>query len=819
MEPDVAALLPEDTSFLADYEAYKRIFPYDRRTNIVVIDAPGADQAANAQRVLSERLRAEHGALFNAVRAPGYDDFRATHGLLYLSVEELRAIISDAIRARPVLAQLSKDPSLGGIANLIEDGLSPQALEFGAAPELARLFDFITASANDLAAGKPNGTSWSTFFLGPKAAPMRRLILAQGRLDGPEETVGADTGSLIRREAVALGLTSENGFEVRLTGRGPLSAEETNAAIADVQLAGMISFAMLAIILWAGFRSFKVIFATLFTVAMGLTWTMGFATIAVGQLNILSLVFAVLFIGLGVDFAIHAALRFLEYPQAKTPAEAAEGSIRAGAGALGLCAVTSAIGFLAFLPTEYRGLAELGVISAGGMILAYGASLTILPATLILMGTTSNGTRPLLGVETIVGLIGKPRLTRGLSIGALALGALLAAVGSQVGFNFNTLALKDPRSDAISAFADLQADGVATAYSLSIAFPNRTEAEAARANLSALPAVAAVEGPSDLVPDDQAEKLALIDELSIQLWPAIRNNRPWRAPAPDTAVASLDRMKMLATRATDLPAPLDRAALALVAALEPLSGSKAAVAFDQRLASGIPPLVTRMQRALEADGITLDTLPNEERGRYLAPTGEARLKVLPNADLTDYRSLRVFVEAVSELHPNATGRPKLEYETGAIVVTAFLSAIGLALVAIGVVLSIVLRRARDVALVMAPLALAGAVTLGFSVLVQEPLNMASVIVLPLILGLGVDNGIHFVMRWRESGDVRQVLRGATIRAIAMSGLTTFASFGTLMIAGNGAISSMGVMLTVGIASILIAMLVILPLIVSLLSHE
>ncbi len=819
IEPDVAALLPEDTGFLQDYAAYKRSFPYDRRTNIVVIDAPGADQAAWAQQALTEKLRSEYGALFNAIRAPGYDGFLSTHGLLYLDLPTLRKVVSEATRARPVLARLSAQPDLHGLADLIEAGLTDTALEAGSAPDLAILLTFLADAADDLVAGRPNAVSWAGLMAGGELAPSRRLILAQGRLDGPEETVGVDTGSLIRKEALALGLTEENGFLVRLTGRGPLSAEETNAAISDVQLAGIISFAMLAIILWSGFRSFKVITAVLATVGIGLAWTMGFATIAVGQLNILSLVFAVLFIGLGVDFAIHGALRYLETAPGTPPEQSATVATALGGPALGLCAITSAIGFLAFLPTDYRGLAELGVISAGGMILAYIASITVLPALLVLARTGSQGARPLPGSAGIARLSDSKSNTRRVTVGVALAGIGLAVVASQTAFNFNTLALKDPRSDAISAFKDLQKDGVATAYSLSIAFPDTASAAAARTALEALPMVDKVHGPSDLVPDDQRAKLKLIDELAIQLWPAIRDAKAKPEFGGGEALNALNRLITLSELAAQKPDSLGDVGKRLAVSLSSLDGEAQAIELDRRLTTGIPPLVQMMARIIEAQEITLSTLPEDEKGRYIAPSGRSRLKVLPTADLTDYKSLQIFVEAVSERHPNATGRPKLEYETGKIVVRAFLSAITLALVAISIVLFAVFRRVRDVFLVLTPLGLAGAATLAFSVLSGTPLNMASVVVLPLILGLGVDNGIHFVMRWREAGDVASVLKGSTTRAIVMSGLTTFASFGTLILAGNGAISSMGIMLTVGIASILISMIAILPLILSQLSHH
>lgn len=812
LEPDVGALLPRDIDFLQDYNAYKRTFAYDRRTNIVVIDAPNADAADAAQARLAERLLDRHGDKFNAIRAPENDPFLMRHGLLYLELDALQALSGKLSRAQPALALLARDPSLAGLATVIAAGLEPAALEAGSAEPLADLMRMVATAAQQSASGIPSGVSWTELLLGSDHAASRRVVLAQGRLDGLEEDVGSDTGALIRDEAAALGLTPDNGYRIRLTGRGPLSAEEMNAAVADVQLAGFVSLGLLAIILWGGFRSVRVIAATLATVLIGLAWTMGFATLAVGQLNILSIVFAVLFIGLGVDFAIHGALRYLETGRGEEPAAAARGAVRAGTPALGLCALTSAIGFLAFWPTDYRGLAELGLISAGGMLLAYAASLTVLPALLVLFRTPPTGAAGIPGGDLIATLSKKS--ARNITIATVAAGIAMTAVSTQLAFNFNTLALKDPGSEAITAFQDLQADGIGTAYSLSIVYPDARTAEDARAGLAALRTVAAVEGPSDLIPVDQDAKLAIIDDLAIILWPVVK---PGAAQPPASGARdALARLIVLAKRAKaevdNLADPADRM-------IQELAGVSDANDLSERLTGGIPGLIARLRLALEAGPVSLENLPADIRSSFIAPDGAARLKVLPNADLTDYRELRTFVEAVAGLAPQATGRPRLEYETGRVVVDAFQLAIGLALVAVCAVLWIVLRSPRHVVLVLAPLLIAGAATLAFSVLAERPLNMASVIVLPLILGLGVDNGIHFVMRWREEGDMAAVMRSATLRAIVMSGLTTLASFGTLATVGNGAISGMGIMLMVGISAILVSMVGLLPALVSKIGHN
>nr|WP_246484232.1 MMPL family transporter [Marivibrio halodurans] len=726
------------------------------------------------------------------------------NGLLYLSVERLEAVSGRLLAAQPAIAELARDPSLRGVAEVY-------LLAVQNDPEAARsLADFLAESAVRARDGAPPAASWSGLLLGPEAAPSRRLILVQGRLDGDEQAVGGDTSRVIREEARGLGLTAENGYRVRLTGRGPLSAEEVDGLTADLQRAGLISLALVAVVMWLGFRSFRLIAIGVATLLTGLAWTAGFAALAVGSLNLLSAVFAVLFIGLGIDFAIHFALRFRE------EAAFGDGAVRAlsrtgGAclSALGLCAVTSAVGFLAFLPTDFRGLAELGLISAGGIVLAFLASFTVMPSLLALCRVASlpdDKGRDLPGGPALARWISRRR--RAILLIGFALAVFGALLTTRIAFDFNTLSLKDPDAESIATLRDLQDDGTLTPYSLSVVTDTPEAANAVAARLAVLPEVASARGPASLLPEEQALKLAIVADMAASLWPALNPRRTMEALSDAGRAEAVAALR-------DVAASVGGAAPArLMSALDGLTDASSPAAalaeYEGRLTRHLPDLMTRLKAVLEARAVTLDDVPEAMKARYIGEAGHGRAVALPAEDLTDFRALRRFTEAVTALYPDAIGRPVLEAGVGDIVTRAFLQAILGAAATVFLLIWWVLASGRAALCVMAPLGLSVVVLGGYSVLFDRPFNSTNVIVVPLILGLGVDNGVHFVMRLRDETSLGLLMRSSTPRAVLMSGATTIASFATLILSDNRGIAGMGEFLTIGVVTVLGATCVLLP---------
>jgi len=788
IETDTYALLPENVPFLTYYNAYKERFSYDRRTNIIVIDGPSPEAAEVAQIALRDRLSQE-GPVFNAVRAPGSDGFTRQNAALYMGTDQLENTVDRLAEAAPALEILASDPSLRGLAELFS-----LAEDAGATDQSDRIAQLLRKAVEETLRDDPNSVSWLEEFVGQSLFGNRRIVTAQGRLDGAESDVGTNTSTLIRDAAVEIGLTEENGYRVRLSGRGPLSQEEVTTAVQDIQLAGSVSLGLLAIVLFIGFRSLGRIAACLLCLLIGLAWTFGVATLLVGELTILSIVFAVLFIGLGIDFFIHASLRHAEEQEAESAA-------RGSGSALTLCAVSTAIGFLSFLPTDFIGMAELGVIAAAGMVMAWVASFTVLPALLTLLSAGHKTTRPTIPLPAANGAADFVRRRhREISIAALVFGIGAALLATQARFDFNSIALKDPRSESIQTLLDLQSDGLLTPYSAAIVFDTLQDAEAARDQLEALPQVSAVRSPLNLVPSEQDIKLLSVQDAAILLWGALD---PFSVAPPLSTEERVDAVQRLSAALESIG---DAETASLLQNLNPEKHAE----LEDRIITPLQHLMDRLRDFLKAEAFTLDDLPSDLSGQFFAPDGAVQIQVLPQDDLRDSTALASFVDAVTAIHPEATGRPILEARTGEIAVTSFLQAVAIASIAITLLLSVILRNLREVIAVMAPLVVAALATAAFGVVANVPFNLANLIAVPLIFGLGVDNGIHFVARSREAGDPSSVFRSSTFRAILLSAATTMAAFSTLMLAGNPGIAGMGLLLTVAMCAILFSTLFVVP---------
>ena len=476
-----------------------------------------------------------------------------------------------------------------------------------------------------------------------------------------------------------------------------------------------------------------------------------------------------------------------------------------------LCGLTTAIAFLSFWPTGFRGLAELGLISAMGMVIAVVMSFTLLPALLDLLGVGSVSAHAGRRLRLPGGLhFAEQIVSHAKPIAILAcLGLLLAGVvGAQVKFDFNSLNLQDRESEAVETLIALHDDGTITPYTLTISADGMEEADRIAEMLRRLPEVGRVKTLRDLVPENQSARLEILDEANILLGPAVMFGRS--VPAPDSD-ARLAAVRDLVSFGTDFAGADSNSAFARMSrALRSLSESDV-VQLEDLIAEDFIVSLELLRDALSAEQITLENLPKDIIARETGVAGQVRVVALPRDDLRDFAALGKFVTAVQSEFPTATGRPALEAGVGRIVVDAFRQAFATAAIAIFLVLVLALRSFVDAVLVMIPLLLAarddGRSNGGRC---RSRSMWQNVIVLPLLLGMGVDNGLHVVGRFRETGSIADVYKSSTPRAVLVSVLTTLMSFVALAFAAHRGMASMGHLLAIAIGFILFATLIVLP---------
>jgi hypothetical protein len=808
-------MISADVKFRRDHIAYVRAFPEFRETIVAVVEGATPERVEQAAADLAAALRAdsEH---FAAVDDPAGDPFFARHGLLYLELEELADLTDRLAAAQPLLAALAEDPSLRGLAAFVELALEERSVSGALPAELDRLLGAMADAVAAQLAGRPGEVSWrQTLHEGDQAAPVRQLVVAQPRFDQASLALAGPAIEALREHARAQAIDDERGLRLRLTGEATLNQEELLSVRSGATLAIVLTtLAVSGLLVW-GLGSLRLIAATLITLAVGLIVTAAFAALTIGRLNLISVTFAVLFVGLGVDFGIHLVLRYREALAARGDhAPALRSAIAGVGGPLSLSALCAAFGFLAFVPTDYRGLAELGVISAAGMAIAWLASLTLLPALLDLMPLPRDR-RPLVKPRLLPGIQHHPRPI----VAIAALGALASAAAPwHLSFDFNPLHLKDPESESVRTFRALAADPATSPEVIDVLADSLARADALAAELTALDEVDRALTLSDFVPAAQDEKLALIDDLAFYLGPVLEPAGPGEPLEDGERQLALERLRTsVAQAAAAAPNPgATRLAEVLARFDQTVGPSEAALAeLERRLTGTLPDLLARLRQLLEAGPVTLEDLPQSLRDRWVNAAGQARILVRPAAPLTDNAALEAFARAVLAVAPHATGTPVIVMAGGAAVVGAFQKASWIALGLIAVLLVLVLGRLRDILLVLAPLGLAVLFTAASAVLLGLSLNFANVIVLPLLLGLGVSGAIHVVMRWREEADPEKVAATSTPRAVLFSALTTIASFGSLALSDHRGLASMGLLLTIAILWSLVCTLVVLPCVLAL----
>ena len=362
-------------------------FPQQSNITVAVIDGTTPELAESAAARLTEKLAA-NPRLFTHVRRPDGGTFFNQNGLLFLPLKEVQNTTQQLIKAQPFLGSMAADPSLRGIAGTLSTALL--GIKTGDAKladldaPMVRFAEVFEAAAK----GEVRYMSWRSLISNAPAEPdtLRRFIMVKPRLDFSALEPGLEADNAVRAAVKDLGLTPDHGVRVRLTGPVPLSDEEfaTLTDRAGLMVAAMMGSVLL--ILWLALRSFKLIFAILVTLFVGLALTMGIGLFLVGVFNIISIAFIALFVGLGVDFGIQFAVRYRHERHNQERLDLALEQAGRGVGIpLALAAAATAAGFFSFLPTTYTGVAELGKVAGIGMIMAFLLSITMLPALLMLL--------------------------------------------------------------------------------------------------------------------------------------------------------------------------------------------------------------------------------------------------------------------------------------------------------------------------------------------------------------------------------------------------------------------------------------------------
>lgn len=805
---DRSDLIDPSLSWQRRYAEFRAAFPrWDDA--VVVIDTKTAPDGAALEAYLNA-LQARLDADPRIARADlGFPTDAAPAGLiLTLPPEKLRPITEDLQRAGPVIAS----PSLGHLLSLSTLGQRMGGLDARSEADLAALLD----RAARLGAGGPDTPA---ALLG-EIPPIQRLVTPSGTFnlalvalaDDGAGAKGVQTGKAaailaLREHLGALRAEARFGaIEAGVTGVPVLEADETALSTSDSSRASAIAAALIALLAIVVYRGVVVPALLMGGLGLGLAASFGWATVSVGHLQVLSVVFMVMLVGLGADMTMHLIARLeVTHPDHAHIERAILDSFRAVGPGVITGTITTAAAFAATAFTAFKGSAELGVIAAGGVVLCTLVSLAFFPAALALLprperslrGHDGGVSRPFLG-----GAVNFIDRRAPITVGVWAL--LLAAcvpLAMRVRYDTDLLKMLPDSAESVRWERRLAADDEQSSWHAVVVAKTADEARTLTERLRALPEVADVSGAGILFPDRLAEKEALLATVPEPPMPLFETE------ALDLAASA----RQIATLAK--PESSVGATAARVAALSPEAVARVNAAYGAERAA----LASRIGAIKGAKPATPESLPPAIRAQVVGSNGELMLRVFPTRAPDGVTSvlaperLGPFMRAVTAVAPGVSGPTSQIYESARVIKRAnVLGGVYAALAILGV-LFFDFRRVGDVLSALLPVGVAVLATLAALGLFGIDLNFANTIVAPLIVGLGVTAGVNAVHRWRQQPhDPPAGLAGGAGRAITLTILSTAIGFACMMTAQHRGIRSLGLVMTIGLGMVWAATVFLLP---------
>lgn len=823
---DTAELVAPDAPFQKNRRNFEKAFSQDLHTLLLVVESNTPELTQSATKRLLRLITAdkEH---FNSAYIPNDNEFFRQNGLLYLDTDELQALSNNLSLAQPFIGRISQEPNLTGFLSIFEDALTSTDKTQVVPIDLTSLIDKVTSALHKTLNGENALLSWESLISEKKTHSGNGFIIVSPKFNFSQIRPAETAIESIRKAVAQIQDPNLPAVKVWVTGEVGLEDDELSGMSTGTFTASIFSIVLVLFILLVAYRSVLLTIATLATLALGMLFCGAFAAFSVKQLNLISVAFAVSNIGLGVEYAIHFCLRYRDNLSHHVHKVLALRSTLTGtAPSLLLCAGTTSIGLYAFIPTDYKGVSELGLLAGTSLFICLLITLVALPALLRVMPAPSKFPAAKESRSGFVSLSEKLasyplHYAKPIAIATFMLAVISVALTFNVKTDFNPINLRDPNTESVLAFKNLMKDKETTPLTLTVLAKDENSAKALEQKLSALASVDKTVSLFDFQPTEQDDKLALIEEMSLMLggqmqsFPALKVD-PDPVPGINRLIKAIDTLLPQKTDVhertalTNFRKELEDILIELDTRQQP-SRSLFIEKVQTTLLGTLPILMNELSTGFNASKVTLADLPADIKDKWLSKDGMYRIQIFPKKDLNDLTSLEEFITAVQSIAPETTDLPIMYWESMKEVIDAFQQAIVIALVTIALLLFVIRRSVIDTVLVMTPLILAGLFTMASTVITNTPINFANIIALPLLLGLGVDNGIHMVEKLHHSlSEEQNIYQSSTARAMFYGALTTASSFAGLAFSPHEGIASMGLIITIGIFWIMICTFIVLP---------
>jgi uncharacterized protein len=837
-------LISKDMKFHELYQQYRDRFK-DFDGMIVVVEGEQPDAMKQFADQLVERLQ-NQPEISSEIYYKVDTGYFKNKSLLFLEPDALKRLedklrshqdFLEQVNASPglntLLRSLNREISSGVVDTLLTDllGTEDEEAEKEDAADLGLLISLLTQMTRHVEGDTGYRSPWGT-FLAEENNPLREegyLVSDDERLLfillNPQETEGDFAGSKNAIEGIREIIRDLSpGFpeiKVGMTGGEVISSDEMFTTQSDVKNASKYALTGVTLLFIIFYRRVTEPLLAVFTLMVSIAWAMGYTTLSVGHLNIISIVFATILIGLGIDFGIHIICRYREERRLGNDAFLAMRNTLQQTGRGNLAgAVTTAIAFGAMAFTDFVGIVELGIIAAGGIVLCLLGMVLLLPA---LISIEERWRKPVYTLPKRVGkrdaLFEKMYSHYYLIIFvSLALLTWCGYASKDLYFDYNLLNMQARGTEAVQYEMKIIENAKRASWNAALIADNIQDAKEKYRILKAMPSVGKVESLLNAIPENQETRIRNVKALAplIDPFEVEPEDEPFSLRAIQATIKKI-RFKLRKKEKEDEQDDVyeaSRQVRLLDAALKKTDPEIAATrlkAFSRTLFVDYRKKIADLKRSAHPTPVKVEELPQDLKDRFVSTDGKYLLLAYPSINIWEREEMEKFLYEMRRIDPNVTGNAVHMFESTRLMIDGYVRAGLYALAAITLYLILTLRNIKTTLLVLIP-TLAGAIlTLGLMRLTGIQFNLANLVILPLILGIGVVDGVHILHRSREAPECgKNVISKSTGQAVILTSLTTMIGFGSLMVADHQGVYSVGLVLTLGVGSCMITSITLLP---------
>jgi uncharacterized protein len=819
---------------------------------VVAIENREARRSLKFLRALVARLEADPEHFLQVFYRVDPKQFRPW-ALLYLDKKDLLTLGDNLREHRLFIEEMVKSPTLVNFFGQINREMASKMVE-----------ELFTGFLEESSEGKPKKPFDLDFLIrvleelngfldgeGQFSSPWESLLVKEGRGKESEEGYfwtkdkrylllfikpGKEAGSFaaavasltVLRKTITQVQADFPGIEAGVTGQEALNADQMNTSLHDMSLATLLSVGGLTILLILFWRRFRRPLLEMTRLLIDLCLTFGLTTLVIGHLNILSVTFAPLLLGLGVDYGVHWFARYMEEERKGFTSKKEVLQVimdRLGPGIL-LAGLSASLSFFPLVLTGFKGLVELGIICAMGLVITSMTALTLLPALILLFDKPrpkSYSTPASARIEPFFELT-RWRVLAVLILGGAGFAFALWGAG-KIRFDLNLLQLQSPEEESVVWGKKLMEEsGFSSRYAKIIAH-SLEEVRQKTKGLENLPTVSKVESVDNLLPHDQEEKIEILRRLkpvSEGIGPFRRANNGVNLQELETVLSRI-RFKMLDSSSSQwgVNKPLEVQMMEVRSLIDQLrqqirargpKAEKALANFQSDLIQDLDDKLDILRTNLQTRVMRLEDLPENLLKRFVSDQQTYLLRVYPKEDIWEPQILGRFVDDLRSVDTDAVGEPVTLWVFTRAFRDACIKAALYAVTFIFIFLLLTFRDLKTTLLALVPLLIGTAWTLGLMHLFKVDLNLANSLFLPLVVGAAVEYAIIILHRWRQREKDKEgvILPFSTAMGVILAGLTTTVGFGSLMISNHQGIYSLGLLATIGSLSILAAAVLFLP---------